>query len=246
MKTYVINLRRSQTRREFMSEQLDRLGISYDFFSAVDGRALSEQDVNSQCDFRWMRRYEGRVLSRGEIGCCLSHVGVYRKMVADKVPVALILEDDTVLPEDLALFCQALVSQCSVDRSELFYLNNGPFKKTSAQFTIADHALYPMCGGFFSHAYIINLAAARIMLETLYPIAHVPDPWTWLHRHRLVDMYCMAEPYAQQGVVNNSIIWEQGRPPSDSSFAKKIRFKGNRIFWRFVDWVLPLSWRRFI
>jgi glycosyl transferase family 25 len=243
MKIYVINLERSLDRRNFMASQLRGLGLDFEFFPAVDGKALSEKEISENCDFRWMKRYEGREMTRGEIGCALSHLGVYRKMTRDNVAAALILEDDACLPADFAAFFKAISNSYLTTKPTFYLLNNATTKNTTAKFNVAGHAFYPMKGGMFSHAYIINNLAAKVMLRELFPIAHMADCWSWLCRHNLLEMFCLSEPYVQQGVVNNSLIWANGLPVQNDPLYKKISNKVYRVFWKIVDLILPLSWR---
>lgn len=93
---FVINLKRSPTRRQDMSSRLDPLGVPYSFFDGVDGYTL---DLGNLPDYdgKKRRRYFGRDLSPGEIGCLLSHRAVYQHMVDHDIPVAIVLEDDVFL-----------------------------------------------------------------------------------------------------------------------------------------------------
>lgn len=93
-------------RREHMDEQLRRLGMPFEFFDAVDGRALSEDQVRAVYDEGRARQTFWGPLNRGEIGCALSHIAIWRLIVEQRVPHAFVLEDDAILdastPEVLA------------------------------------------------------------------------------------------------------------------------------------------------
>lgn len=86
MRTFVINLNRSVQRRGRMTEHLDALGLPHEFYSAVDGLTLAEE--------QFLKNGGGVGLTRGEVGCWLSHLAVWRKVANDGVDCALILEDD--------------------------------------------------------------------------------------------------------------------------------------------------------
>lgn len=100
LRIFVINLRGSTERRAAMQQQLGDLGLPFEFFDAVDGKKLQAQDLAAY-DGRKRRLFFGKDLSQGEIGCLLSHRAIYRKIVAEKIPAALILEDDTILSSAL-------------------------------------------------------------------------------------------------------------------------------------------------
>lgn len=99
MKIYVVNLKRRTDRKEFMLSQFKEFGITdYEFVEAVDGRTLDLNEVgySESKASRWCRP-----LTKSEIGCSLSHVKVYNKMVEDGSR-GIILEDDTIITEELA------------------------------------------------------------------------------------------------------------------------------------------------
>ena len=50
MRTFVISLKRAAQRRAHMSGQLDRMRMPFEFFDAVDGAALSEEQVRAVYD----------------------------------------------------------------------------------------------------------------------------------------------------------------------------------------------------
>ena len=87
-----------------MEQQLSRLGMDYEIFPAVDGQHLSDRDL-LQYSAKEATKLIGRELSRGEIGCALSHLRIYEKLIASGDFDCLILEDDInigqMLPEVL-------------------------------------------------------------------------------------------------------------------------------------------------
>lgn len=89
-----------------MAEHLNSIGVPHEFFSAVDGALLPKAEV-AQCVGRWR-------LTSGEIGCYLSHLAVWRKIVSDGDRCAIILEDDAQLNVDAldALRHLAAHSEC--------------------------------------------------------------------------------------------------------------------------------------
>lgn len=96
--TFVINLDKDVERMQFMHEQLTKLNIPYTRESAVYGKnyqpSLVEYDEVQALE-------KGRhSLLPGEIGCALSHAHVIQKIVAEKIPYALVLEDDVELPDN--------------------------------------------------------------------------------------------------------------------------------------------------
>ena len=93
----LINLDRSTERLSKVTSRLNCLGIHFDRISAVDGYALDQKTVESITypidHFETKVRFT-RALTAGEIGCFLSHIKCWKKLVSSSENWALILEDD--------------------------------------------------------------------------------------------------------------------------------------------------------
>ena len=77
-----------------MSEQLRKYNLDYEFIEAVDGRLLSENELENICDYNNFKKHPSwGTRGKGIIGCALSHQKVYKKIVEKKLSKALILED---------------------------------------------------------------------------------------------------------------------------------------------------------
>ena len=93
--TYIISLANQQDRREHMQQECARVGIEATFIDAVDMRQASQSDIE-RLSSRLLHKKtkKQRWLTRGELGCALSHHQVYAHIVRQQHPYALILEDD--------------------------------------------------------------------------------------------------------------------------------------------------------
>lgn len=91
---FVINLAKDTHKKQHMKQMLDSLKLDYEFFDAVYGKELSEDYIHSVYDDLKAISVYGRSLTKGEIGCALSHFSIYKKMVENDVQQAIILEDD--------------------------------------------------------------------------------------------------------------------------------------------------------
>jgi glycosyl transferase family 25 len=179
MEIFVINLRRSVKRRREMSAQLDRLGLSYRFFEATDGKALTEEEL-----LQHRRQMPGQPsLTLGQIGCALSHYRVYRTMEEEGIETALILEDDLRLSPDLPRLLPRLEAELQNDELILLYFVPG----RGCQITRADqvelggeyHLRYPLSIGnvLSATAYLLRKDTARRLAATVYPIHLCADWW---------------------------------------------------------------------
>ncbi|UPQ88099.1 glycosyltransferase family 25 protein [Vibrio sinaloensis] len=99
MKIYVISLKRSPERRENIKKQLDTLGLEFEFFDAVDGRAEPPHPLFARYDYNkrlWLT--SGRMPSKGELGCYASHYLLWQKCVDLNAPILIIEDDSDVQP----------------------------------------------------------------------------------------------------------------------------------------------------
>lgn len=107
MKIKVISLRRSEERRFSFSEANKRL--DYEFFDAVDGVALSDDEKRDV-------RYFARDLdySQGAYGCALSHIRLWERC-ADSQETLTIAEDDAVFRADFEHEANRVIASLSPD-----------------------------------------------------------------------------------------------------------------------------------
>ena len=99
MKICVISLKRSPERRENIKKQLDALGLEFEFFDAVDGRAEPPHPLFAKYDyFKRLWLTNGRMPSKGEMGCYASHYLIWQKCVASGESILVIEDDSYVKP----------------------------------------------------------------------------------------------------------------------------------------------------
>ncbi|XP_050993353.1 procollagen galactosyltransferase 2 [Labeo rohita] len=94
---YLINLKRREDRRDRMLRSLDVLGIDVTLTDAVDGKTLNSTQLRAlgiEMLPGYKDPYSDRVLTKGEIGCFLSHYNIWKKVVELQQQQVLVLEDD--------------------------------------------------------------------------------------------------------------------------------------------------------
>lgn len=96
-KTYLINLKESKDRLEYMSHQLSALNMNFEIQEGVDGKTFDFSGIYDEAE---CVRLNGKPHTRAEKGCSLSHRRALDKFLANpEAEYALILEDDVALPE---------------------------------------------------------------------------------------------------------------------------------------------------
>ncbi|GHD07547.1 glycosyltransferase family 25 protein [Tianweitania populi] len=95
MRIFLINLDHSPDRLAFMTAQLEALGLQAERLAAVEGDKID------------LSPYAASGLRPGEVGCFLSHREAWCRLVASGDELALVLEDDVRLSQDLPAVLQA-------------------------------------------------------------------------------------------------------------------------------------------
>ncbi|XP_006790384.1 procollagen galactosyltransferase 2 isoform X1 [Neolamprologus brichardi] len=94
---FLINLKRRLDRSSRMLKTMAALGLHSTLIDAVDGKALNTsqlQRLGIEMLPGYKDPYSGRVLTRGEIGCFLSHHSIWTQVVERDLQKVLVLEDD--------------------------------------------------------------------------------------------------------------------------------------------------------
>lgn len=166
---FVITLEHSSERRKIISSRLDELKIPFEFYPGVDGRKIDL--LSHQGYSKWKRRmFFGRDLSNGEFGCILAHKSIYEHIAEKNIGIALILEDDAILCDELPSVVSAL-TQYQKNWDIVRFL--GRKKNYRASVTIAQLPGTHSClarphgtpGG--AYGYVISNRAAKRLLSMM-------------------------------------------------------------------------------
>lgn len=180
MKIFVINLKDKITRRTAVQEQADRLGLTIEFIDAVAGNSLSDDELQ-KCTYD----YPACHLTKGEIGCALSHLKIYEKMTNENIGHALILEDDAVLSDSINEHIKNIIKSNN-NKPNIYLLS-----KVESYFPrIIKNNLHRVYDASGAHAYIINKNAAQRILKEQTPIKYEADMWGAFRFKYSVNIYC--------------------------------------------------------
>lgn len=123
MKTYIINLDKDTERLQNTYDCLRRLNVTdIERVSAVYGKNLCAKKIREVC-----AGFACVYMTRAMIGCALSHMQVWRKLVNDEDATrAFVVEDDiyTKQPFDMIEFWQNLPPSTDADILYLGYIRN--------------------------------------------------------------------------------------------------------------------------
>ena len=183
MNKYLISLDKDVQRRELFFAQPDTADFAV--FSAINTMQKEWDELAEVFNPTKFEQHYGRNVTKGEIGCTLSHLAVYRQIVEDQNVAendyALICEDDALFNANLSPKTTALLTEkCDADivligqskiaefddvELEINYPTTFSFlRQTVGDVTVA----YPYKSYFAGTvAYLIKKSAARRFLEVL-------------------------------------------------------------------------------
>jgi glycosyl transferase family 25 len=114
LRLYVISLDRSPERlKKFLADNLMVPGLDIVRFRAIDGQKLDRADLLSRKVIT-----SDLIYSNNAVACALSHMEVWRKIVADGKP-AVVCEDDALLRKDFALLHKHFAA--TIDQSDAVF-----------------------------------------------------------------------------------------------------------------------------
>lgn len=112
----LINLDSAIERRRAMARQLEALGLSFDRVG-VDMRFVRTGDVDAEVERRFPGlRFDRKALSNAEIGCWLSHLTAWQRLLEQRAcTTCTVIEDDLTLGADFADAIAALSRRSAFD-----------------------------------------------------------------------------------------------------------------------------------
>ncbi|KII68655.1 hypothetical protein RF11_01686 [Thelohanellus kitauei] len=172
-----------------MAQQLSALNLDYEFIDAIDGTKLSNEEILHNT------KPVSYAVTCGEIGCSLSHIKVYKKIEAENIPIALILEDDALLSHATVSALRE-IEELNLKKPTVILLTEDPKYIGNPLYNthLKNHKIYKVLEGACSHGYILNNSAARKMADFLYPVWMVADKWQLLNEYSICNVEAVVPP----------------------------------------------------
>lgn len=171
MKTFVISLKNSNDRRNFISSQAQKHSVNFSFIDAIKGKDIPENL------YSLLKKQYSYAVTQGEVGCSLSHLAAYKKLIESNEDFALILEDDVMIPEDIEKISKKLGESLPNNKACVCLLSKVHSYNKRGQVLFKGVSVHEVFNAAYSHAYIINKKAATVLLDKLLPIWCVADQW---------------------------------------------------------------------
>ena len=173
MKVIVINLKRAEERRNYISKQLNHFGQNFEIFEGMDWRDIDPTLLSSTAKNLKIRK-SFRPMTRGQMGCNLSHRGVLKWLADSSEEMITILEDDVRLSEDFPETLTAIEN--TPHNFDIIFLSSRVFVSSRRRITdlinlVPINQIYYLSlskrldGGALG--YVITKSAAKQFLKTL-------------------------------------------------------------------------------
>jgi glycosyl transferase family 25 len=172
---FVISLTAAEARRASCRAAMDRLGLEFEFFDAIGGRDLSQDEIARVYDPDKNARLFKRPLSAAEIGCYLSHHALWDRIGGSQIAGAIILEDDfdadDALPALLREICRMDLSNCLVKLHSQRKVKGAPLAILGGGYKL----LAPDRVPGFAVGYVVERGAAAALAGRSLPFGRPVD-----------------------------------------------------------------------
>lgn len=184
MKIFIVNLKKDTLKKENILKQVENLNLKAEIIPAVYGKELSEEDLKNL-----IYDYPNCSLALGEIGCALSHLNIYNKMVKENIPIAFILEDDAIISKDISAMLDFLEKTDNKNKANVYLLSYMtdylPLMKKKTPLG----NMYKFYRGYNTFAYVVNREAAKRISKIQTPLKFEADMWEYFKLILGINIY---------------------------------------------------------
>ena len=230
---FLINLDRHPDRLASARARLARVGVHAERVAAVDGAALSPAARRAAVSRFHALLARGRLYTPGQIGCALSHHAVYRRMIDEDIPAALVFEDDVLPTPGFSASLSAAEVLIDAKLPQVFLFSDGTYPPLPCDGNVFTRTQNGDC----AEAYIVTLPAARELLHVNSPMVVMHDNWSRFAARGHIELYRATPATATQDHAFLSDVPVHGRPANGFL----------RLFWnaaRLIEKPLDALWFR--
>ena len=245
---FVINMATNTKRMGEAAAELDKLGIPFTRFEAVNGRALSEDEVAEVYDPIANLTRARHPMIGPEIGCYLSHIALWKQIAAGDAEGGVILEDDFTASDDFAAVLAALAAdQGTWDITKVFSARVGQKVLNNRSLSPGREIAVPYKVPNTTLGYVIRRETAARLVECVLPISRPIDEdhkhfWEWDLRIALVTPPPLAFSVLS---TETGTITAARRTKISRSFGEKLRHARRSLSFR-IRYLAQLHWHRFV
>jgi glycosyl transferase family 25 len=167
--TYVINLQINKKRLRILEKYFKRENLKFTRFPAYHGKKLNEKALVQDGTLSYYH-----FLRKGQLGCALSHLKLLEMIKQQKKEMALILEDDVIIPENFASRLRQLLLHLPPKWDIVFLGGCNIYGKKINKYFIQP-TRYTQTYNLCMHAYLVNYRNIDKIVKYIKPFKRPID-----------------------------------------------------------------------
>ena len=210
-KIFIINLDKDVERLSNAYEQLDKYEFkNYEKFTGIYGKQLSINDINDNTTTI------GKLFaSHSMIGCALSHIKLWEKIVTENIELSLILEDDFILQNDFKNKINNVLLNIPNYDNYMIFLSSCIFQNKYLKLYDVNDYFYKQSLILQTLSYIITLECAKKLLKYINKVTYHIDIDIWFKsivNYRDINIISVKEPLVYQTFENSNNTYDMQFP----------------------------------
>lgn len=193
MDIVVISDNNNEVRRQNVIKEFNKENIEFRFFDAIMANKMSKEELAT-------KSIKDTFLSPSEIGCALSHCGVYDEFLKSDEKSIMICEDDIYFTKyfnyDSLLKIKEFLEE--TDEPRLVVLQKSIYHDKRIRSVGDNINLYSTRNAFCTHGYMINRAAARNIKSFQIPVRFEIDAFKFYYWLNACKLYCLDKDFIVQ------------------------------------------------
>jgi len=230
-KIFYINLDRRRERNEMVKKELFKIGWKgpVERISAIDGKNLDEKTIKQyftqqaidQANTKYDKFIPGYYMTKGGMGCALSHRSIFLKIMQENHDCVLVIEDDIVFSQDFLSLWNRYTKSLPAN-FDLVYL--GYHESELTKFTTINSEFSKPSGVVFgTFGMVIHKKIVPSLLE-LFPVYGQIDSLI-SSTFPKINVYTLHK--------QKRLVLSQENSISDIQFTEEIEKPKNQIIWNY-------------
>ncbi|WP_456155247.1 glycosyltransferase family 25 protein [Veillonella sp.] len=186
MNIVVISDKNNEKRRANVIKEFGKYNLEFKFFDAIMANRMSKEELDNKA-------IKNTFLSPSEIGCALSHCGVYEEFLKSDEKSIMICEDDLYFTDDFSIDAvQKIMSFVELnDKPSVVVLQKSIYHAKKIKNIDRALNIYSSRNLFGTYGYIINRAAAQNIKNVQTPVTFEIDAYKFYYWLDACNLYCL-------------------------------------------------------
>lgn len=209
---------KSKERWQYITSQLDKFNLSCERIDGTDISTLPESELNKYYSYSENRKQYPKPLSKGEIGCHISHVKCWEEILKQDLDFGIVLEDDITLDGNFPKaieFIKKYFDKWNFIRLQVETKTRSLYDQENFE----DFSIYEFIrtsGCFWGYA--LNRNTAKILVENILPFGITADSNMHVYYKFNIDVKTLVPPTVFARSNNDSDIEQSGARKRQKNF----------------------------